>query len=97
MIWYRPIRDRRGRYRPSNGDRKVCPCCAHHSLEFSDRYRLAGPDGVVASTPAWACDQPGCGYGEPVRGESAARHEQRVSRSIARAALRLPYRGKKGG
>lgn len=67
MIWCRPVRDRRRAYRPSNGERKLCPRCGTVSLEFNDRYRLPGPTGAVVRTPAWACDRTGCGYSEAVR------------------------------
>ena len=79
MIWCKPVRDRRGAYRPSNGDRKLCPRCGTLSFEFSDRYRLPGPTGAVMSTPAWACDRTGCGHSEAVRRPAgiAARIEPR--------------------
>jgi hypothetical protein len=93
MIWCRPIRDRRGVHRPSNGDRAVCPRCGDHSLEFNDRYRLAGPNGVIVSTPAWVCDHTGCGCSLPVRAAST-RHLTRPQRNMARASLGQQLRKK---
>jgi YgiT-type zinc finger domain-containing protein len=72
MIWCRPIRDRRGARRPANGDRKVCPQCGGETLEFSERYRIADRDGVIARTPAWVCDRTGCDVRLPVRRKPGA-------------------------
>ena len=96
MIWCRRIRDRRGIRRPSNGDREVCPRCGGWNLEFNDRYRIAGTNGVITSTPAWVCDGTGCGYCLPVR-VTGRRNEPTPRPRMARASLRHPVRSKKSG
>ena len=54
--------ERRSADRPVNGDTRPCP---HHSggtLEFSERYRLAGKP-----EPAWICDRAHCPMSKPAR------------------------------
>lgn len=90
MVWCRPARDRRSDGRPSNGDRKLCPACGRYTVEFSERYRLAGTSGRTA---AWVCD---CGYSESVR--AAAPPAELPAGKKRMASMRpLPARRAKSG
>ena len=92
MISCRPMRDRRGLDRSSNGDRKSCPKCQASFIEFSERYRLPEAEGP---TVAWVCDSPSCGHVEPVR-EVDKRRWAEVKRRMVSMHLKQ-VRSKKSG
>ena len=74
--------ERRRADRPKAGDQRPCPFCRVAVMVFDERYPLDG-----AGAPAWACEDPQCGYRTPVRPDAFARPVP--SKSLVRSAKEL--------